>query len=117
MQYLKLRVNSALTGRRLHNMLAKVKPAVLKLESTSVSQNNRTIRYALELGEKGFSIREVRLFARYKGSRGKGRKHHLIAVTLTDEAQRGEFKRSEPEGDEAEVKEVRRSDRYNSRQN
>ncbi|NOZ59223.1 MAG: hypothetical protein GXO66_06580 [Euryarchaeota archaeon] len=109
MYYLKLRVNQALTRRRLCVMLTKLRPAVLKLESTSARLNNRTIRYALELGEKGFSIREVRLFARYKGSRGKGRKHHLIAVTLAYEAQRGRLKRSEPRGDEAEVKEVRRS--------
>ncbi len=87
MNYLKLNVGHALTRRRLHNMLAHFKPAMLKLESASTGLNNRTIRYALELRKRGFSIREVRLFTRRKGSRGKSREHHLIAITLADEAQ------------------------------
>jgi len=99
---MKLRVNKTLTSRRLYNMLAKLKPAVLKLESASASLNNRTVRYALDLKKRGFSVRDVKLFTRYKGSRGKSREHHLIAITLTDEAQRGGLKRSKPEGDEAE---------------
>ncbi|WP_457555103.1 hypothetical protein [Candidatus Pyrohabitans sp.] len=107
MRYLKLNVGHALTRRRLHNMLAKFKPAVLKLESASTGLNNRTIRYALELKRRGFAIREVKLFTRRKGPSGRSREHYLIAVTLADEAQRGRFKRSEPEGDDAEEKEVR----------
>jgi hypothetical protein len=108
MKYLKLNVGHALTKRRLHNMLANLKPTVLKLESASTGLNNRTIRYALELKRRGFSIREIKLFTRYKGSRGRGREHHLIAVTLANEAQRGRLKKSEPKGDETEEKEVRK---------
>lgn len=109
MRYLKLNVGHALTKRRLHNMLAKLKPAVLKLESASTGLNNRTIRYALDLKKRGFSIREVKLLTRYKRSRGKSREHYLIAVTLADEAQRGRLKRSEPKGDDADKKEVKRN--------
>ena len=103
-KYLKLDVNPSLTRRGLHKMLSHFKPAVLKLESDSLSSNNKTIRYALELKKRGFSIREVRLLTRYKRSHSKSREHHLIAVTLTNDAKRGGLKGSEPGGDEAELR-------------
>ncbi len=107
MRYMKVRIGRETTERRLRRMIASIKPVLIKLESASTGANNRTIRYALGLKKRGFSIRDVRLFTRYKRSRSRSREHYLIAVTLADEAQRGGFKRSEPEGDEAEVKEVK----------
>ena len=53
MSYLKLKVSHVFTSRRLYNMLAKLKTAVLKLESASASLNNRTVRYAMKHAKRG----------------------------------------------------------------
>lgn len=99
-RYLKLRVNSKLTAERIKSMLALNRPALLKLESNGWKSNNKTIRFAIDLMQDGYSIERVNLFPRFKSTLKGFKKHCLIAVILADETKRGKFQKSEPKSNE-----------------
>jgi len=92
--YLKIVVKQDTDIKRIFKMIGNNNPDILKLESGRCEFNNRVIRCTQILSRDGWGVSDINLISRFKSSK-KFREHHLISVTLADEAKRGRLKRSE----------------------